>query len=1303
MSTTLDGRKAKKNYAEFDEYISYQLQKTQTGIRSTDVFTALCGVAVFVVSYLLVFVVFDHWVVSGGFGPAMRLTLLSGLLLGTLAWLGWKVVWPFFRRVNSLYAAKTLEQASPELKSTLLNYVDLRSGAREVSPTVLGSMEKRAAVTLSQTEIDDAIDRSTLLKLSYSLLIAVVLFSLYSVASPKRVWPSIVRIFAPGSEVSVSTQTAFLKVSPGDAKVLAREFLTVTTDLAGEVPPDVKLLYTTADGQFVDEPVSMHEVEAGLKRHRCILKGVGGEGLLQNLSYRITAGDASTRDYQVTVTQPPSASVKSLRYRFPDYMELPPEEVSGPSIDTWEGTLIELTATASMPVESAKLQFSDEAEFPARCEEMRLNVAGDGITLTPARPWRPIIREDGTYPRFFRIQCRTADGATDPTPAVHSINLQRDLKPEVSALQPVRDLEVAANAIVPMLVRASDPDFRLSQLVLRMKNGNRMLPNRSIYQGNDRETLARYDLRIAELNAMPGDVITWWIEAHDNRRVETPDRILLDTNRQVTPQLEIRLRAPVSGEDVERQLERDRKRAQEKLDELDQPGNDSAGMTEDADSKSPDSERLPTDQSSPDSDDSTAGTRDEQTPPDPPADPQRPDSADGGSGGDSTEDSQNASGTETADQKDTNRSDSREDSAGTGETRSDPDTERSNSKSGQQKPVRNDGSQDDEILNELLQRNRDQRRNNQNRKEGRQDRSPEGSADEGKTDSSPTDRDTGSDPQNRTPSSDETGSPSDTAAEADTDSESNSSSGKNPDPNKRNESAEQPSDPNVNPSNPELTKDNDPSKTPGKPGSEEQPSENPESNDSTSPNGSDDLSNDSGTETQNGKGSRNESSEGDQPAGDSGTASESADPGKEQSPARNDSSDNGGSNTSPSQPASTPPDSNATGESSATSSGSSDGSSEDGSRSGGSGKDKQPGNSGKGSSEAGGGSGSPSPDGATGDGSQSGRGADGGTPDSETANPPGQATPEPSRNGSKDSDSSTSPASQNKPSSEDVGSQREAGASKSESGSATDNEPGQKTDREGTADPQKDSESSNSTSPKNSSDGSSATRDSENSGGSSKGSEPGDGQSAGGKPQQGQAGRGQSTESGGNPGQSSGGSSGRKGSTADGDTRLQPDNNANVNDAVERLESGANVHDPNLTDADPSNLEDKLKASNMVLKRLQEELDRGEVDPELLKKLGWTEDDMRRFAERLERQLAEPKPDDPAAEARRRQFEETLRSVDLESSGRSRRGDSASEKSTSNFTDRRLPAPRSHRKAYEEYIRRLARQRRTPPAGSSGK
>ena len=33
-------RRKKKAYADFDEYISFQLQKTRVGIRATDIFTA---------------------------------------------------------------------------------------------------------------------------------------------------------------------------------------------------------------------------------------------------------------------------------------------------------------------------------------------------------------------------------------------------------------------------------------------------------------------------------------------------------------------------------------------------------------------------------------------------------------------------------------------------------------------------------------------------------------------------------------------------------------------------------------------------------------------------------------------------------------------------------------------------------------------------------------------------------------------------------------------------------------------------------------------------------------------------------------------------------------------------------------------------------------------------------------------------------------------------------------------------------------------------------------------------------------
>jgi hypothetical protein len=1282
MSTTLERRKAKKkNYAEFDEYISYQLRKTQTGIRSTDIFAALCGAAVFVISFLLVFVVLDHWVVTGGFGNGMRAVLLVGMVVGTLAWIGWKVVWPFFRRVNSLYAAKALEDASPELKSTLLNYVDLRSSEREISPAIIGSMEKRAAVTLSHAEVDNAIDRSTLLRLSYALLAAVVLFSVYSVVSPKKVWPSIVRIFAPSSDVSVSTQTAFLNVDPGDTKVLAREFLTVTADLSGEVPEEVTLLYTTTDQQFVDEAVSMVEVEAGLKRYRCFLKGDGGEGLLQGLSYRIVAGDASTKTYNVTVAQPPSATVDELRYSFPDYMELPPESPTGSSIDTWEGTKIEIAATANMVIESAKLQFSDEAEFPARCEEIRMEVGGDGTSVTGL--WQPIIREDGTYPRFYRVQCRTKDGATDSTPAVHSIQIRPDEKPDVSTLQPGGDLEVAVNSIVPLLINASDPDFRLSRVVLRMSIGNRELTPREIYKGADTEERVLYELKIADLNAQPGDVITWRAEAHDNRRVETSIRTLLDANRSSTPRLKFIVQAPITEEEAKEQLERDKERAQEKLDELDQRPNGDDLSSDDPNRDMPDRE--------PDSGEEPPSEADDRQPknaePEPeenaPAE-QNSDGDESGAGGKGEGDVESNSNSEgenkTGDE--TGNSDSEKSKAGTDSEGNDSESKPDGSKgdSGPRKPVSNDGSQDDEILKELLNRNRDSK--------------PDVAKGEGAKKDGGNDQTSGDNPEGKKPDlpdsktgDDESGSESSGSKDGDTkdgnnpDDSKDDSSSKKPDENlsedgmpgdggneppKGNESPKDNGN-SESPSNPEKSADgDDPSKTDNpagtKPGDE--PGD-PESGDANKTG-----RNDSGSDSEK-PGDSSAMPESDMPQGDMPKSDNSAD---------GDDGSKDGSSSKPSDDSAGKEDSNETGKSS----------------DGEGGKDSQPGRSNK----------SDQPGKPSGDTS----GGQGGSDSDAASSDKGSSEQPSSKDGSK---SGAGGESSDKPGGSDASKAPSQDGGKPDGDSAS-SKPGQSsTEKPGegpaSGDPKK-GEDGQFGKPEGSEAGSEAGNESPAGGGEKvgeadggkagkgdspgkPGGKPGDGGAGGSEINSGKPGSGQSNATSGKPGQGSGSKSSSS-SDPGGEAVASPDDNANPDEAVQREKSGANPFDPNVKDADKVNLEDKLKASNMVLKRLKEELDRGEVDPELLKKLGWNEKDMQRFAERLERQLSQPKPNDPAAEARRRQFEEVLRNVDLESSGREQTGDFSNQKSTNNFSERRLPAPRSHRKAYEDYIKRLSQQRR---------
>ena len=132
-----------------------------------------------------------------------------------------------------------------------------------------------------------------------------------------------------------------------------------------------------------------------------------------------------------------------------------------------------------------------------------------------------------------------------------------------------------------------------------------------------------------------------------------------------------------------------------------------------------------------------------------------------------------------------------------------------------------------------------------------------------------------------------------------------------------------------------------------------------------------------------------------------------------------------------------------------------------------------------------------------------------------------------------------------------------------------------------------------------------------------------------------------------------------------------------------------------MSDADEANLEDRLKATDLVLKKLQDDLRRGEADQQLLDRLGWTEKDLQRFVDRTRQKLAEPPSESAAEQARRRQFEEMLKSLDLRNSGGSRKAADVPEKTTTDFGERKLPVPPEYRRKFEQYSKKLSQQKKS--------
>ncbi len=106
---------------------------------------------------------------------------------------------------------------------------------------------------------------------------------------------------------------------------------------------------------------------------------------------------------------------------------------------------------------------------------------------------------------------------------------------------------------------------------------------------------------------------------------------------------------------------------------------------------------------------------------------------------------------------------------------------------------------------------------------------------------------------------------------------------------------------------------------------------------------------------------------------------------------------------------------------------------------------------------------------------------------------------------------------------------------------------------------------------------------------------------------------------------------------------------------------------------------------------------RGKVDQKVEEELGWTKDQIRRFVERMRRQAQSAQdPSSPASEARRLQFEETLKSLRL-APAKCRSSRAVPKSNDSEMESTRSIPPPEYRDLYNAFTKSLAKEG-PPPA-----
>ncbi|HEY2762152.1 MAG TPA: hypothetical protein VGI75_15445, partial [Pirellulales bacterium] len=579
--------KSSGKFVEFDQYIDTQLRRTRGQVKSTEIGVRLLTLATGVLIFCLLSAIADHWLIRRGLAIWQRYVLFGGLIIGCGYFFLRTVLPALISRVNPIYAAQTIERSKPSLKNSLINFLLFRQQPETVHTVVFKAMEEQAATGLSQTHLETAVDRTRLIHFGYALIVCVAALALYLVLSPKNPLVSIYRVLAPWSDVAAPSRVSISNIEPADASAFRGQPIQVTADIEG-LNSDEKALviYSSADGQIVDRAIPM---VAGDGTRQSAPLPEGKDGVQQDLTYRIDAGDTQSAIFHVKVIDAPTIVVDSVQYKYPDYTGIQPNPITVEhrgDLKAVEGTQVTIRAVANQPIKTAGVDFNCDGK-----NDISMKPNGQTATATFALS----MNAARTGPLFNSYQLRMTNDRRleNSQPIRHQVEVVPDLPPEVAFLAPEHEeITVPLDGQVSLEVRAIDPDFALAEVRLRATSGRESLLDQSLLPDapHSGPFVGKYQFVPAKLGLKAGDVVRYSAVATDNKAPQA--------NETTTPERRIRITAaenlnPQQGDANQGATSRNRSQQQDG-----QPKQDNAAQRNPQDKNAGD-QKQPQDQNRP--------------------------------------------------------------------------------------------------------------------------------------------------------------------------------------------------------------------------------------------------------------------------------------------------------------------------------------------------------------------------------------------------------------------------------------------------------------------------------------------------------------------------------------------------------------------------------------------------------------------------------------------------------------------------------------------------------------------------------
>ncbi|QEG38862.1 hypothetical protein [Roseimaritima ulvae] len=410
------------------------------------------GVVTFLVAMLCVSIVDWLWVLP----TSVRWTLSTLGYLASAAVVYGVCLRKLRHDTDRRELASRVEVAEPALREQLLSAIELGDTDRETpangSPVFRAMVQDRVAGAISGVDIRRLLPLVLIRRwLLAALAILGLCVALWMVPG-SHFRQLITRAVLPMANIDrVSrTKVEILEPTPHSLQVPEDETVAVVVRIGGALTDDVTLELHPLGGETIEQAMRPRTAAAGANAADSEFASNVSVGK-SDWEYRILAGDAVTRTYQIRTSPRPLVQQVEKVYVYPEYAQLNDRVITEThgDLEALSGTQAKLTVTVNQPVSLAEIVFESIGESePRRIPMQPLEDSANQFTVE-----LPI-----SDPEIYQIHLVSADtGFDNPFSPKYEIRPQPDRIPRVAFVDPPQGtLLLPPNDLIPLAVSVED-------------------------------------------------------------------------------------------------------------------------------------------------------------------------------------------------------------------------------------------------------------------------------------------------------------------------------------------------------------------------------------------------------------------------------------------------------------------------------------------------------------------------------------------------------------------------------------------------------------------------------------------------------------------------------------------------------------------------------------------------------------------------------------------------------------------------------------------------------------------------------